>query len=166
MRRVLEEIVANDNVRFVLLGTGEAALEEYFRDLSARYPDRVAIRLEYNKALSKKFYAGADLFLMPSKSEPCGLSQMIASRYGTVPIVRECGGLADTIRPYNEYDGSGNGFTFTNYNAHDMMSVIRYACSMFADHSKWDNLVKVVMNVDFSWNVSAKRYIDIYARLK
>jgi starch synthase len=166
VRCVLEEIVANDNVRFVLLGTGEAALEDYFRDLAARYPDRVAIRLEYNKALSKKFYAGADLFLMPSKSEPCGLSQMIASRYGTVPIVRECGGLADTIRPYNEYDGSGNGFTFTNYNAHDMMNVIRYACSMFADHSKWDNLVKVVMNVDFSWNVSAKRYIDIYARLK
>ena len=166
VRRVLEEIVANDNIRFVLLGTGETALEDYFRDLAARYPDRVAIRLEYNKALSKKFYAGADLFLMPSKSEPCGLSQMIASRYGTVPIVRECGGLADTIRPYNEYDGSGNGFTFTNYNAHDMMSVIRYACSMFADHSKWDDLVKVVMKVDFSWNVSAKRYIDIYARLK
>ena len=166
VRCVLEEIVANDNVRFVLLGTGEAALEDYFRDLAARYPDRVAIRLEYNKALSKKFYAGADLFLMPSKSEPCGLSQMIASRYGTVPIVRECGGLADTIRPYNEYDGSGNGFTFTNYNAHGMMNVIRYACSMFADHSRWENLVKVVMNVDFSWNVSAKRYIDIYARLK
>ena len=166
VRCVLEEIVTTENVRFVLLGTGEVALEEFFRDLAARYPDRVAIRLEYNKALSKKFYAGADLFLMPSKSEPCGLSQMIASRYGTVPLVRECGGLADTIRPYNEYEETGNGFTFTNYNAHDMMNVIRYALRLFADHSKWDKLVKNAMNVDFSWNVSAKRYIDIYGNLK
>ena len=103
---------------------------------------------------------------MPSKSEPCGLSQMIASRYGTVPVVRECGGLADTIAPWNEYEETGNGFTFTNYNAHDMMNVIRYALRLFADHSKWDKLVKNAMNVDFSWNVSAKRYIDIYRNLK
>ena len=166
VRRVLEEIIVTENVRFVLLGTGEVALEEFFRDLAARYPDRVCARLEYNKALSKKFYAGADLFLMPSKSEPCGLSQMIASRYGTVPVVRECGGLADTIRPWNEYEETGNGFTFTNYNAHDMMNVIRYALRLFSDHSKWDKLVKNAMNVDFSWNVSAKRYIDIYRNLK
>ncbi len=166
VRAVFEEIVTTENVRFVLLGTGETALEEFFREMAARYPDRVAIRLEYNKALSKKFYAGADLFLMPSKSEPCGLSQMIASRYGTVPLVRECGGLADTIVPWNEYEKTGNGFTFTNYNAHDMMNVIRYALRLYRDHSEWDKLVKNAMNVDFSWNVSAKRYIDIYASLK
>ena len=166
VKAVLEEIITTENVRFVLLGTGEPELEDYFRDLAFRYPDKVCIRLEYNKALSKKFYAGADMFLMPSKSEPCGLSQMIASRYGTVPIVRECGGLADTIHPYNEFDGTGNGFTFANYNAHEMMHVIRYALQVSCDPAKWENLVKNVMLVDFSWNVSAKRYIDIYSSLK
>lgn len=165
VKHVLEEIVVNNKVQFVLLGTGEAELEEYFKNLAARYPKQVAIKLEYNKALSKKFYAGADMFLMPSKSEPCGLSQMIASRYGTVPIVRECGGLADTIHAYNEEDGSGNGFTFTNYNAHDMMHTIGYALKLYSDHSKWADLVKNVMKVDFSWNVSAKKYIDIYSSL-
>jgi len=130
--------------------------------LGEKYPHKVKIVLEYNKALSKKFYAGADMFLMPSKSEPCGLAQMIASRYGTVPIVRETGGLADTIKPYNEYDETGNGFTFCNYNAHDMMHVVNYAISMYSDHSKWANLVKNVINIDFSWSVSAKKYIEIY----
>ncbi len=162
---VLEEIIAKNDVQFVLLGTGETELEEYFRYLAEKYPSQVCVRFEFNKALSKKFYAGADLFLMPSKSEPCGLSQMIASRYGTVPIVRACGGLADTIEPYNEYDGSGNGFRFDNYNAHDMMHVIDYALSLYREHSKWSDLVKNVMNVDFSWNVSAKKYIDIYKNM-
>lgn len=162
VRCVLEEIIVNNDVQFVLLGTGERELEDYFRDLAAKYPKQVCVKFEFNKSLSKKFYAGADLFLMPSKSEPCGLSQMIASRYGTVPIVRACGGLADTIKPYNEYDGSGNGFSFENYNAHDMMHVINYALSMYHETAKWAELVKNVMNVDFSWDVSAKKYIDIY----
>lgn len=165
VKHVLEEIIVKNKVQFVLLGTGETALEDYFKGLANRYPEQVCIKLEYNKALSKKFYAGADMFLMPSKSEPCGLSQMIASRYGTVPIVRECGGLADTIHAYNEEDGTGNGFSFANYNAHDMMNVIGYALNLYLDHSKWSNLVKNVMNVDFSWNVSAKKYIDIYNSL-
>lgn len=165
VRHVLEEIIMKNDVQFVLLGTGETALEEFFKDLEMRYPEKVCIKLEYNKVLSKKFYAGADMFLMPSKSEPCGLSQMIASRYGTVPIVRECGGLADTIRAYNEYDGSGNGFSFRNYNAHEMMKVIDYALALYSDKSKWTQLVRNVMKVDFSWNVSAKKYIDIYSAL-
>lgn len=165
VRHVLEEIIVKNKVQFVLLGTGETDLESYFKNLAHRYPKQVAIKLEYNKALSKKFYAGADMFLMPSKSEPCGLSQMIASRYGTVPIVRECGGLADTIHAYDETNGSGNGFSFTNYNAHDMMNVIGYALKLYSDQSKWSGLVKNVMNVDFSWNVSAKKYIDIYNSL-
>lgn len=162
VRCVLEEVINRDKVQFVLLGTGEFELEDYFSSLQRKYPDKVCIKLEYNKALSKKFYAGADMFLMPSKSEPCGLSQMIASRYGTVPIVRETGGLADTIHPYNEYEETGNGFTFCNYNAHDMMHVIEYAISMYCDQMKWTHLVKNAMNVDFSWSVSAKKYIDIY----
>ncbi len=165
VKHVMEEIVANNNVQLLVLGTGEAMYEDYFRYLAGKYPDKVAIKLEYNKALSKKFYAGADMFLMPSKSEPCGLAQMIASRYGTVPIVRECGGLADTIVAYNEYEESGNGFSFKNYNAHDMMNTIYYALKLYSNHSKWNKLVKNAMKVDFSWNVSAKKYIDIYNNL-
>ena len=109
-----------------------------------------------------QIYAGADLFLMPSKSEPCGLSQMIASRYGTVPIVRETGGLYDTIHAYNEYDGSGNGFSFANYNAHEMMATVRYAESIFADRKRWNALVRRVMGVDFSWSSSARQYVQLY----
>ena len=165
VKRVIEELITCTTAQFVLLGTGEPMLERFFYDLAQRHPDRFCVKLEYNKALSKKFYAGADMFLMPSKSEPCGLAQMIASRYGTVPIVRECGGLADTIRPFNEYDETGNGFSFKNYNAHDMKHVVEYAISMYCHYSKWRNLVKNTMNVDFSWNVSAKRYIDIYNKI-
>lgn len=165
VKRVIDEFVYNNNVRFVLLGTGEAELESFFSGLADRYPEKVCVKLEYNKALSKKFYAGADIFLMPSKSEPCGLSQMIASRYGTVPVVRKCGGLADTIKSYNEYDGTGNGFSFANYNAHDMMHTLEYALSLYNDGEKWTQLVENVMRVDFSWKVSAKKYIDIYNKL-
>ncbi len=162
VKHVLEEIVYSNAVQFVILGTGEAQYENYFKYLAYKYPTKVCARFEFNKALSKKFYAGADMFLMPSKSEPCGLSQMIACRYGTVPIVRECGGLADTIRAYNQYDGSGNGFSFKNYNAHDMMNVIKMALNIYSNSEKWLRIVKSSMNTDFSWNLSAKKYIDIY----
>lgn len=165
VKHIIEEFITTNKVRFVLLGTGEAELEAFFANLAEKYPKQVCVRLEYNKALSKKFYAGADMFLMPSKSEPCGLSQMIASRYGTVPIVRECGGLRDTITAYNEKDKTGNGFTFANYNAHDMMYVMKSALSLYKNHTEWAQLVKNVMNVDFSWAVSAKKYIDIYKSL-
>lgn len=162
IKRMFDEIVGANDVQIVILGTGERDYEEYFTGLSWRFPGRVTVKLEFNKELSKLFYAGADMFLMPSKSEPCGLSQMIASRYGTVPIVRECGGLADTIKAYNEYDETGNGFSFKNYNAHEMKSVIEYALGVYHNKGKWANLVKNVMNTDFSWRVSAKKYIDIY----
>lgn len=118
--------------------------------------------IEFDKDLSRLIYAGADMFLMPSKSEPCGLAQMISSRYGTVPIVRETGGLYDTIRAYNKYDGSGNGFSFANYNAHEMLEVIREAADVFSDRKKWNKLVKQVRDVDFSWNVSAEKYAELY----
>ena len=162
--RVIEELLAETNMRFALLGTGELALEEFFSNLAARYPDRVCVKLEYNKSLSKKFYAGADMFLMPSKSEPCGLAQMIASRYATVPIVRETGGLYDTIHAYNQYTGEGNGFSFTNYNAHEMKEVIKLAINLYSsEKAEWKKIMENVMKVDFSWNVSAKKYIDIYS---
>ena len=149
-------------IQFVLLGTGESEIEEYFRDIQNRYPEQVKVFLEFNKDLSKRIYAGSDIFLMPSKSEPCGLSQMISSRYGTVPVVRETGGLYDTIKPYNKYTGEGNGFTFANYNAHEMKDAVQRAVDLYFDKKKWKALVKTVMDVDFSWNVSAEKYMDLY----
>ncbi len=162
VRRVMYDILEQTNAEFAILGTGEKEYEDFFRRAEVDYPGRVAVRLEYNKALSKKFYAGGDMFLMPSKSEPCGLSQMIASRYGTVPIVRETGGLYDTIKPYNEFTGTGNGFSFTNYNAHDMMAVIKYAIGIYGDKAKWAELTSRVMKVDFSWTASAEKYVKLY----
>lgn len=152
-------------IQFVLLGTGEPELEEYFKIIQYRYPDKVKVFLEFNKDLSKKIYAGSDIFLMPSKSEPCGLSQMISSVYGAIPVVRETGGLYDTIKPYNKYNGEGNGFTFTNYNAHEMKDAVARAVELYNDKEKWTELTKKVMNVDFSWNASAKEYLKLYENL-
>ncbi len=165
VRHVLEDFICHNRVQFALLGTGEYELEDFFASMAERYPDRVCAKLEYNKSLSKKFYAGADMFLMPSKSEPCGLAQMIASRYGTVPIVRETGGLFDTIKPYNKYTGEGNGFTFTNYNAHEMMHVMEEALRLYEDQDAWEKMMKRVMSVDFSWNSSAEKYIELYTSM-
>ncbi len=164
VRCVLEEIL-QWNVQFVLLGTGEAALEDYFSNLAGRYPSKVGVVLAFNKALSKQIYAGADMFLMPSKSEPCGLSQMIASVYGTVPIVREVGGLFDTIKPFNPESGVGNGLTFYSYNAHDMMDAVRRAVSLYESGDSWSTLVQNAMAHDFSWDASAKGYLGIYNTL-
>lgn len=164
--RVIEEILAYDNVQIVLLGTGENALETYFSSLNEKYRGKFRAMIEFNKNLSKLIYAGSDMFLMPSKSEPCGLSQMIASRYGTVAIVRETGGLADTIRAYNKYDSTGNGFSFANYNAHEMLGVIRDAEALFGDRKAWNHLVRSAMNSDFSWNASASKYIELYRSMK
>ena len=163
--RVIEEMLTYDRIQFVLLGTGDSVFEEYFKRISAKYPQKFCAMIEFNKDLSKLIYAGSDMFLMPSKSEPCGLSQMIASRYGTVPIVRETGGLYDTIKAYNRYDGTGNGFSFANYNAHEMMSVIRQAEELFCDRRAWNRLVRQVMSVDFSWKASAEKYISLYRSL-
>lgn len=163
--RVIEEMLQNDSAQFVLLGTGEGTLENYFRGLGERYPDKFCAMIKFDKALSKQIYAGADMFLMPSKSEPCGLSQMIACRYGAVPIVRETGGLADTVKPYNRYDGTGNGFSFANYNAHDMMNVIRYAEEIFKDRKSWNALVRTAMETDFTWDASAEKYAKLYESL-
>ncbi len=162
VKHILEEFLGRNDVQVALLGTGEPELEAYFAHIAERFPGKFAAKLEYNKPLSKKFYAGADLFLMPSRSEPCGLAQMIASRYGTVPVVRETGGLADTIKPYNKFTAEGNGFSFTNYNAHEMMNVLEDALDLYRDRVKWGALVERVMTMDFSWNMSARKYIELY----
>ena len=152
-------------IQFVLLGTGERDLEEYFKAMQCRYPDKVKVFLEFNKSLSKKIYAGSDIFLMPSKSEPCGLSQMISSAYGAIPVVRETGGLYDTIKPYNAQTNEGNGFTFANYNAHEMKDALARALELYRDEEKWASLTKKVMKTDFSWNASAKSYLKLYSEL-
>ncbi len=164
VRRVGDEILSDD-VQMVVLGTGEVEIEDYFTDLSRRRPDRCGVQLAFNKELAKQIYASADLFLMPSKSEPCGLAQMIACRYGTVPIVRATGGLADTILPFNPETGEGNGVNFLTYNAHDMLDAVRRAVSLWHDPAAWNRLTVNAMESDFSWNASAKTYLAMYESL-
>ena len=150
-------------VQMVVLGKGDARFEQFFAWAAEQYPGRLAVRLDYNEALSMAIYAGADLFLMPSKSEPCGLSQMIAMRYGTVPIVRETGGLKDTVQAYQAWNDSGNGFSFAQYNAHDMLYVIREAVELYKNEpDAFARLRQRAMEGDFSWSRSAKEYMNIY----
>lgn len=155
-----DEILSND-IQLIVLGQGDYTYENYFWHLADSNKGRVSTLLMYNKEVSKKIYAGADLFLMPSKSEPCGLAQMIASRYGTVPIVRETGGLYDSIKDVGNSDG-GNGFTFANYSAEDLAGAVKRAVTMYGNKEQWIPFVEKVMNVDFSWDKSAVEYIKMY----
>ena len=153
-------------MQLVVLGKGDQKYEDFFRWAAQQYQGRMAVRLDYNEALSMAIYAGADLFLMPSKSEPCGLSQMIAMRYGTVPIVRETGGLKDTVQPYEAWRAAGNGFTFANYASSDMLHVIREAVYLYKDYpDAFGRLRKRAMECDFSWARSAREYLRIYASI-
>lgn len=153
-------------MQLVVLGKGDQKYEEFFHWAAQQYQGRMAVRLDYNEELSMAIYSGADLFLMPSKSEPCGLSQMIAMRYGTVPIVRETGGLKDTVQPYEAWRDSGNGFTFANYASGDMLYVIREAVYLYKDYpDAFSRLRKRAMECDFSWARSARDYLRIYANI-
>ncbi len=154
--------IMNNNVQFVLLGTGEWGFEEFFRNAQARYPGRVSSNITYSAPLSSAIYAGADLFLMPSIAEPCGLSQMIALRYGTIPIVRLTGGLRDSVPSYNPETGEGLGFTFANINAEDMLGAVDRALAVYEDKDTWTALMKKGMQADFSWAKSAESYLEIY----
>ncbi len=165
VKRVIDEALATEDMQFVVLGTGEKDYEDFFCELQDRYPGRVRALIEFNKALSKRIYAAADLFLMPSKSEPCGLSQMIASRYGAVSIVRETGGLYDTIKPFNPETGEGNGITFVTYNAHDMLDAIRRAIALYKSPA-FKTLRKNAMTTDFSWSASADKYLAMYREVE
>lgn len=159
IKNAVEKLLTED-VQFIVLGKGEIGYENYFRHLADAYKGKCAAIIAYNQDLSRKIYSGADIFLMPSKSEPCGLSQMIASRYGTVPVVRETGGLNDSIKPY--VGKVGNGFTFHDYNADDMLFVIKQAVSLFREKETWNELVTRVMKTDFSWKKQAEKYEEIY----
>ena len=126
----------------------------------------MSANIYYSEELSHKIYASCDAFLMPSLFEPCGLSQLMSMRYGTLPVVRETGGLKDTVTPYNEYQNTGNGFSFTRYNAHDMLHVIQYAYSVFRDNRQaWNDMVVRAMSMDYSWNASARQYEEMYQNL-
>ena len=160
VKAVLEEFICTSDAQIVVLGSGEWQYESFFSELAAKYPDRVGLKLGFFADLANKIYAGSDIFLMPSKSEPCGLSQMIALRYGSIPIVRETGGLKDSIQDSGM--GEGNGFTFTNYNAHDMLHAMRRAVEGFKDAEGWSILVKRAMEGDLSWGRSASEYIKMY----
>ena len=162
---MMDQICAED-VQLVILGTGESQYENMFRHFAWKYPDRVSANIYYSEDMSHKIYASCDAFLMPSLFEPCGLSQLMSLRYGTVPIVRETGGLKDTVEPYNEYESTGTGFSFANYNAHEMMNTINYAKHVFYNNKReWNKIVDRGMLKDFSWTSSAKKYQKLYDNL-
>ena len=156
----------DDYTQLVVIGTGDPKYENMFRHYAWKYPDRVSANICYSDDLAHKLYAAADAFLMPSRFEPCGLTQMISFRYGTVPIVRETGGLKDTVVPYNEYENTGDGFSFTNYSAHEMLNVINYSKHIYYDRKRqWNQMVQRGMNNDFSWNASKFKYEGLYKYL-
>lgn len=159
---VMDELCQMD-VQLVVLGTGEERYENMFRHFDWKYSDKVSANIYYSEALSHKIYAASDAFLMPSLFEPCGLSQLMSLRYGTIPIVRETGGLKDTVQPYNEYESTGTGFSFKNYNAHEMLNTIRYAHYVYVNKRReWNKMVDRAMEADFSWHVSALKYQEMY----
>ncbi len=162
---VMDEL-CQDAVQFVILGTGQEQYENMFRHFDWKYGNDVSANIYYSEELSHKIYAASDAFLMPSLFEPCGLSQLMSLRYGTLPIVRETGGLSDTVEPYNEYENTGTGFSFKNYNAHEMMGTIRYAEHVFYDKKRnWNKMIERAMKADFSWKQSAKQYEEMYESL-
>lgn len=162
---VMDEL-CQDAVQFVILGTGEERYENMFRHFDWKYGKDFSANIYYSEELSHKIYAASDAFLMPSLFEPCGLSQLMSLRYGTLPIVRETGGLKDTVEPYNEYENTGTGFSFCNYNAHEMMGTIRYAEHVFYDKKRdWNKMVERAMAADFSWKASAEKYEQLYNEL-
>ncbi|HZK54008.1 MAG TPA: glycogen synthase GlgA [Desulfosporosinus sp.] len=162
---VMQDILALD-VQIIILGTGDQRYEEILRYFASKYPENLAVKLEFSDKLAHQIYGGADMLLMPSRFEPCGISQMIAMRYGTVPIVRETGGLKDTVIPYDETTGVGNGFNFSNYNAHELLFAVQRAVKTYReDKVVWETIRQNALKGDYSWEKSANAYIKIYESL-
>ncbi len=157
-------LVSDNDVQLVVLGKGESSYETFFKGLESQFPDKVRALIEYDRDLSRRIYAASDVFIMPSKSEPCGLSQMIASRYGSIPVVRETGGLYDSIKGYWDDNGTirGNGFTFANYRSDELYDRICAAVELWRDDTRRDKFVKHIMKTDFSWHNSAQKYNEMY----
>ncbi len=162
IQNVMDELCGED-LQMVVLGTGDEKYENMFRHYDWKYHDKVSAQICYSDDLAHRIYGSCDAFLMPSLFEPCGLSQLIALRYGTLPIVRETGGLKDTVEPYNEYEGTGTGFSFANYDANEMLNTIRYAEYVYYDKKRdWNKMIERAMGQDFSWNNSAQKYEELY----
>lgn len=161
---IMEELLAMD-IQLVILGTGDEDYQDLFQYFSHIYPSKLSANIKFDSDLASKIYAGSDMFLMPSLFEPCGIGQLISLRYGTLPIVRETGGLKDTVIPYNEHTGEGNGFSFANYDAHEMLNIIKYAVKIYEDKKAWTKLMKKAMLENNSWQNSAKTYINLYKTL-
>ena len=162
---IIDRLLQRD-IQFVILGTGDYLYEETFRNLQYRYPDKVSANIRFDDGLAHKIYAASDMFMMPSLFEPCGLGQLIALRYGSVPIVRETGGLRDTITPYNKYTGEGNGFGFKNYNSNELMVVTEYALELYYNKPVWKHIVEHAMTSDNSWDKAAREYGLLYEGVK
>ena len=160
----IEDILRMD-LQLVVVGTGEARYEDLFRRAAERHPDKVSACITFDDGLARKVYAASDLYLMPSRFEPCGISQLLALRYGAAPIVRETGGLKDTVQPYNEYTGEGNGFTFRDYNAHDMLYTIGRAVHFYHDPEHWRRIRRNIEGSRYGWAESAAQYMEIYRSL-
>lgn len=164
--RIMDELLEYEDVQFVLLGTGDRRYEDWFKGLVWRYPKKVSSNIYFNNELAHQIYAAADVFLMPSQYEPCGIGQLIALRYGTIPVVRATGGLKDTVEAYNNYTNLGNGFSFNNYNAHELLFSIKRAIDSVGDFGKREKIIENAMTADYSWNESAKQYKELYSSLK
>ena len=159
---MIDKLLYNRDVQFVVLGSGDKDYEDAFWRLKDRHGDKVSINIKFDNGLAHKIYTASDMFMMPSKFEPCGLGQLIALRYGTIPIVRETGGLKDTVTPYNEYTGIGNGFSFANFNGEELLNTTNYALSIYWDKWRWNSIINQAMNSDNSWQRSAGRYEQLY----
>ncbi|NLA60725.1 MAG: glycosyltransferase, partial [Firmicutes bacterium] len=149
-------------LQFVLLGSGDERYEEAFRSLARSHPGKVSVTTGFNGILAQRIYAGSDMFLMPSRFEPCGLGQLIAMRYGSIPVARRTGGIADTVSEYDVSTGTGTGFLFDRYEAEDLVAALDRALDKYRDRSTWNNIVKQAMETDFSWNKSAAMYTEVY----
>lgn len=154
--------IMRENLQMVVLGTGEHEYQSMFNYYGSNFHNKLSARITFDTAFAQQIYAACDIFLMPSLFEPCGIGQMLAMRYGAIPIVRETGGLKDTVKPYNKYTGEGNGFSFSNYNAHEMFFTLQNAIKLYQDKDIWNNLIINAMNTDNSWRKSAQDYIRIF----
>ena len=163
--RMMDEILGHEDIQFIVLGTGDKVYEDWFKGLQWRFPQKCSVNIRFSEALAQKIYASATIFLMPSDFEPCGIGQLVAMRYGTVPVVRETGGLKDTVQPFDKYSRKGTGFLFHNYNAHEMMYALRHALKHRQDIRTWTKLFANCMKADFSWKKSAKEYDALYKKL-
>ena len=164
VQHILDELMQED-IQLIVLGTGDEEFETFFSEAANRYPQKLVTLLTFNEKVARQMYAGGDFFIMPSKFEPCGLAQLIALQFKTAPIVRETGGLKDTVQPFNEITNEGNGFSFLNYNAHELLTVLRYSLKVYSNQEQWSQLLKNINKCQYSWKESAHKYANLYEQL-